>query len=333
VIDSDFDPILSALHDLEQADSISKEAGVEAAYGSDNAIKGVVVKRLLSLLSSSTFSMAPCCMFLLAATNLSLSDISHSVVRPPGFEKTLEIPRLSRTNRVSMIKSKLRSCGLRLASPPPAFYDKTEVISDVNVNDRDNDNYSDESIIVGGAHHQENLLSEWATRIAALTGGYAPEDIVRLIDYACTSVSSENLSLPTELIRDDHADDIAQDKTCGPIGQRQEAAEPLQWSHVLSSITACPPKQLHDIGMLSASLNKESERLSWDHFGGYEDLKLQLRQLLGRTNKEISVKTIVEDDSVRANALPRHLRMEFPRGIVLHGPSGIFPSSHQHRYI
>jgi transitional endoplasmic reticulum ATPase len=185
-------------------------------------------------------------------------------VGAPGFEKLVEIPKPWHFGRIEIFRSLLSSSGLRLSSLP-------------------------ESTVEGNELNEADLLNRWCIRLANLTPGALPGDIVRLVQ------ASIDLNIGTL-----HKDD----------GQRGI----LDWNCVLRSLAHFSPSQLRDLD-LAEDLN--SEKLSWDKFGGYSNIKVFLQRLLLRKNCSNLVN---KDDKSKQDSLSS-MQVE-PRGLLITGESG-----------
>jgi ATPase family associated with various cellular activities (AAA) len=244
------------------------------------------------------------------------------------------------------------------------------------VDEDDNDEEQDD--VVENEHgtpldikHQN--LQVWSRKLSALTAGFLPGDLSRIVSRAFSIHAGEMAQLsqmaqlaklsqvvPSSSIQSQEASDI---QTQTDVANNEPTlllsirGGALSWRSMLSAVASLPPGQLQKLSRILAggsgsgsgssgfvsSTAQGGEQLSWDHFGGYEEVKSRLKKLLYSSTSKLTSKSSKSSRESTPTAIapsigpsikginPNNgpslqqvlkLGSDGVRGILLHGPPG-----------
>jgi SpoVK/Ycf46/Vps4 family AAA+-type ATPase len=267
-------PLLLCLEDIDSiffhtkaliGKEILEDDGLVTGDGQSN-IKSAAIKlrQLLSILCRPDFSFP---VVIVATTLLSVSEVPSIYSGAPGFEKVLDIPKPTKQERQKIFKVILPSFGIPLGSLPESLVQNA----------------------VSAGDDPKHLLKDWAYRLASMTPGTLPGDLVSIIEKSvATSVG--------ELDRTDG------ESISPPI---------LPWKCVINILSRFTPSELCSLD-LSQSF-QDSVRPTWDSFGGYSEEKSYLKRMLSYAGDASKIDT----ETVRLRKF-----QACPTGLLITGFSG-----------
>jgi SpoVK/Ycf46/Vps4 family AAA+-type ATPase len=242
------------------------------------------LSRLLGFMTLSAFSYPIC---LIASTSITESMIPNQFRGSPGFETIVTLPLPQQQDREAILR--------------PLF---ESMIAD--------------SLSTDPLRHKEELtLQLWITRAAALTSGYLPGDLVKII-RRMRSIASGRVSSTMNSMSSVH----------------------LSWDDFLTALNMTPPSQLlslqdeltHTGGMRGGILVEgRSSRLSWKDYAGYEKEKLFIQNILNRfVVMEQPQRAGGEGEMLDSSSLPPppspspwlSSEIGLPKGLLICGESG-----------
>ena len=136
----------------------------------------------------------------------------------------------------------------------------------------------------------EELLNEWASRLSSMTPGSLPGDLVSIVQKSFEITIGGSYDLD---------------------GCARKAPRILTWKSILKALSDYTPSQLRGLD-LSDSI-KNSTKLSWESFGGYNKEKNYLKRLLSVIQESSKFDTATEQlRTVQAS----------PKGLLITGLSG-----------
>lgn len=231
-----------------------------------SSIKSAAIKLrgLLSFLCRPDF---PFSVIIVATTRFPVSEVPSIYSGAPGFEKILDIPKPTRQQRQKIFKGILSSSGIPLGPLPESL-----VQSAIASND-----------------DPKQLLKNWAYRLASLTPGTLPGDLVSIVEKS-VAISVGEL-----------------ERTDGS----SISPSVLLWKCVLNVLSRFTPSELCSLD-LSQSF-QDSVRPNWDSFGGYLEEKLYLKRMLSYVGDTSKIDT--ETSQLRAF-------QACPTGLLITGFSG-----------
>jgi SpoVK/Ycf46/Vps4 family AAA+-type ATPase len=246
------------------------------------------LKVVLQFLSRNAFQ---CKMLFLGTTSYSNAEIPSSQLGCPSFELMLSIPKPSFADRCHLVYEELQSMA---SFPFEEIARSDELQSDLfNI-------FPD--LPTSSSSVNQNLMV-WAYQIAGLTRGYLPADIAAILKKAIVLKYQRSAS-----------------STSPTTGNNE-----LTWEIILESIAMTP---LHSIEDLEVTQNYEiAKNLSWNHFGGYSEIKQKLQTILRPFLKQQKAPQPSEGAAVSGGSVTNKgksllQQFKFPRGMILHGPSG-----------
>ena len=251
----------------------------------------------------------------IGATRMAINMLPRSHQGAPEFELTLNLIRPARLDREHLILHML------------------EAVNTQWVLEELDDDTSD----VGHAdvlkHEKYSNVHVWACRMAGLTAGYLPGDLGQVMRRAINTylgqMSMANLSVPQ----------TTSDRTVENALMRPPC---LSWRSMLAVIASQPPRQLQQLSSIVAGVGGSDgarTNLTWDDFGGYDDIKQSLQRLINsskisNTRPTSSQQTVLVQHEVNTGSnvaidskqltLQGYLKITTSsmRGIVFHGQPG-----------
>ena len=220
------------------------------------------------------------------SNNMSLSKSSYCIKR------LIDIIKIS-SNMLLIGSTRMNQRDMGIKSTK---FDHHIIISKPNVDDR--------SQLLQKLFHNHVLLDEFnnnseintntnsilCLRLASLTGGYLPGDIISLYNKIV------NLQKGTNLLNKSTIKNINENENI------------IYWNIILKGLSFILPKQLQNLdGLFGTELisNNTKNHLNWNNFCGYNEIKFNIRKLLNRLNETHSMKTVSKTN-----------------GILIYGPSG-----------
>jgi tRNA A37 threonylcarbamoyladenosine biosynthesis protein TsaE len=275
---------------LDSLDTVLRQYGVgseEGAVGEENSFEGaavldpgnefqivghLVTKLLQFLAPACTGGESGCAAMVVGACRLDLKAVPRAHTGCPEFELRVLLPRLSASDRADVVLYMLSS---HLRHQP------VQLEADLS---------GEEGV---------DVVGHWASRIASITAGYLPGDLLALVRH-------------TFLI---HRGVSEAEASNGGVQMV------LRWETLLQALLALPPKQLQSLGIDSSSGGggpSQQSRLSWSDFAGYQHETRQIKRLFSNPRRA-EVKSEV---AVAASGPTLAELFSCPKGIVLHGPTG-----------
>ena len=272
-------PVLLLIDDLEDilmatkllVDDVSSHTFNWNMEGlSDLQICSVLLRRLLSQLSCTSSLEQPDStdslrIMVVAACRTSPSLQVSSMASFLGFEKVLDIGKCDFYQRKHILKSALKALGMNLSEIPEST-----------------------RLPATKSYFIDDLMGKWVSRIAHLTPGSTPGDLVKLIDRS----TRLNTGMSTEYPNNSHS----------------VRSKLLRWTSMQKALASFVPDQLTDIVHCDTRISG----LSWDSFGGYDEIKADLKKrIIGK---------VLFDGCAESENLRKFTSV--PSGMIISGPSG-----------
>eukprot|EP01034_Spumella_vulgaris_P023780 gene23780-30048_t len=262
-------------------ESSAYEGPAVVSPGNEMQIVGYILSKLLKLVAPShTSNERSSRVMVVGACRLDVKAVPRAHTGCPEFELLVLLPRMSAQDRAIAVLDMI-SEHLRLQ---PTNLERLSDVSVINV-----------ETIVGQSDGETNV-ARWACRIAVITAGYLPGDLVALIRHTFLihrgRMEAEALSV-------------------------SQGSGILLWDTLLQALLSLPPKQLQSLGIDSSSGGggpQQQTRLCWADFAGYAHEVRQIKRLFANPRRE---------GSEKHGGAPSLLGLfSCPKGIVLHGPTG-----------
>jgi SpoVK/Ycf46/Vps4 family AAA+-type ATPase len=278
-------PLLLIIDNIDLLLALPQVSTVESNLISRGLLK------LLNLMSQSSFSCPVC---LIASTSISESVIPNQFHGSPGFETIVTLPLPQAQDREAILRSLFQTLIDEFSQIFPDIQEEGifEQIQEI-----------DQSQCLLEAN-----LNHWIIRSSALTSGYLPGDLVKIIRRMGT-ISFGRCSMHSQ-----------GSPSCTPPS--------ITWNDFLNALNLTPPSQLlnlqaelYESGGLSGGILVEgrSSLLSWNDFAGYEKEKYFIQNILNRVSV---VAKISQCSEVNQQTIWNGNEVGFPKGLLICGESG-----------
>jgi hypothetical protein len=280
VIPSHLPPLLLIIDNIDLLLASPQVATIES-----NLISRSLVK-LLNVMSQSSFSYPVC---LIASTSISQSLIPTQFHGSPGFETIVTLPLPQAHDREVILQNLFRSLTDEFIQRFPEVT-STKIFELIDRNDENEDSF-------------ETNLVHWISRGSALTSGYLPGDLVKIIRRMgtisfgkCSRQLNQSLCLNLKSY--------------------------IHWEDFLNALNMTPPHQLlnlqdelfQDGGLRGGIIveGRSSSLLSWNDFAGYEKEKFYIQNILNRFSVGTETSQLWNVQEC----------VGFPKGLLICGESG-----------
>ena len=250
----------------------------------------------------------------IGATRMAINILPRSHQGAPEFELILNLTRPSRLDREHLIFHMLQALNTQ--------WELEELEDDV----------SDVGHVSVSKDDKSSNMHVWACRMAGLTAGYLPGDLGQVMRRAINTylgqVSMTNHSVPKTM--SGSMVEILQTRRC------------LSWRSMLVVIASQPPRQLQQLSSIVAGVGGSDgakTNLTWDDFGGYDEIKQTLQRLINsskisNTRLKSSQQVVHDQHDEKSTSnraidgtsltLQSYLKITTSsmRGIVFHGQPG-----------
>jgi DNA polymerase III delta prime subunit len=337
---------MEALFKLYPGSSMEEDtSGGGGGDGNASALRscGFCISKLLSYLAVVEHSSER--LFVLGATSFSPSQLPRAHTGCPEYEKCVELPSPTYSDRVSLLSGMLREEGVLLgevsraaATAGDAQVGLTALGKQVQGGDRETE--------------RGRRLSQWADQLAGLTAGFLPGDLqlvirrMQLLHQGKLAAGSHGFANTSAAVAVAAAEALSSTAEAG-----MGTGTVMAWSTALDAVSAIVPRQLRDLGLGGSSSMGTSghERLGWRDFAGYPEIVRDLQRRLshfqesrengaeeeladsgteraGKEGPDISGGMIMREGTQNENVVSQQPPLFFKpvpmRGMVIHGPSG-----------
>ena len=334
--------------------NISNNMELSVAYSEASLLLRVLLSNQQSINSNyshSSISNLP--LIILGTTYCKPATLPQHHTGAPMFEKVLCIPRPTCNEREIIIYSELyqwhQIYNIHFETiKQPAISISNSNSNHTSKNSNNQDNSINNSTITTTDTNDTNaeyqhlataVMTDWSKRIAGLTRGYLPKDILTILHKVLLNQQQQHHQQQY----------MNQDKSIQrPITIPTINSSILLWRSMLNVISSSSPTSLQGISTSSSShqipmlLTNDDALLAWDQFGGYTTIINKLKQYLNRIEKILTFnnsnnnnnKTSLNNDFNSHNINDNNNSFSLTNsnnsnrnnnssnGIVLYGPSG-----------